>query len=54
MSVSVAISSSVVNAAKSIPASANAWSLGANTVKGPSLCNVATNPDADNALTKDV
>ena len=31
------------SAARSIPASANAWSVGANTVKGPSPCNVASN-----------
>ena len=42
MSANVAISSSVVNESKSIPASVNAWSVGANTVNGPSPCSVET------------
>ena len=42
MSASTAICSSVVKVDKSIPASVNAWSVGANTVNGPSPCRVET------------
>ena len=42
MSTSVAFSSSVSNVARSIPASVNAWSVGAKTVNGPVPCRVAT------------
>ena len=54
MSARTAISSSVVNESKSIPASVNAWSVGANTVNGPSPCKVDTKLALDSAATKAV
>ena len=54
MSASVAISSSVTNALKSIPAAAKAASVGANTVNGPSACRAVTRFAALNAATNDV
>ena len=43
MSVKVALPSGVLSAARSIPASTNAWSVGANTVNGPSPSRVGSN-----------
>ena len=37
-----------------MPAAANASSVGANTVKGPSACNVDTKSAAVKAATKEV
>ncbi len=51
---SVAFSSSVSKVVRSIPKSANAWSVGANTVNGPSPCRVETNPACAKAATKAV
>ena len=42
ISVSVAFSSSVLKSARLIPASVNAWSVGAKTVNGPSPSRVDT------------
>ena len=53
MSASVAFSSSVSNDARSIPAAANASSVGANTVKGPSACSAATRFAWVSAATRD-
>ena len=47
------MSSSVVNASKSIPASANAWSVGAKTVNGPVLCMVLTKSAFTSAATSE-
>ena len=52
MSTKVAFSSSVSKAAKSKPASANAWSVGAKTVNGPSPCRAPTRPACDSAETR--
>ena len=54
MSTNVAFSSSVSKDARSIPAAANAASVGANTVKGPSACNADTKSAAVKAATKEV
>ena len=43
MSVSAAFPSSLSRAARSTPAAVKASSVGANTVKGPSPCNVESN-----------
>ena len=43
MSDSAALPSGVSSEARSIPASANAWSVGANRVNGPSPCRVVSN-----------
>ena len=53
MSVSVALPSSLSSAAKSIPASVKAWSVGANTVNGPSPSSVATNSACVSAATNE-
>ena len=53
MSISVAFFSSVSKDVRSIPAAANASSVGANTVNGPSPDNVATSPAWLNAATKE-
>ena len=42
MSASVAIDSLSLKVFRSIPASVNAWSVGANTVNGPSACSADT------------
>ena len=54
MSTKVAISSSVSNVDRSIPAAANASSVGANTVYGPSPCKVVTKLALPSASTSDV
>ena len=41
------------NVAKSIPASANAWSVGAKTVNGPSPCRVVSNSACITAATSE-
>ena len=43
MSVSAAFPSIVLREARSIPASVNAWSVGAKSVNGPEPCNVSNN-----------
>ena len=53
MSTSVAFSSGVSNSAKSIPAAANAASVGAKTVNGPSPCRVSTSPACVSAATNE-
>ena len=54
ISASAAISSSVLKLLKSIPAAANASSVGANTVYSSSPDNVSTRPAAPSAATNDV
>ena len=54
MSVSVALPSSLSSAARSIPAAANASSVGAKTVNGPSPCNVVNSSAWTTAATKEV
>ncbi len=54
MSDRVALPSGVSSAAKSIPASANAWSVGAKTVKGPSPCSVVSNSACITAATSEL
>ena len=53
ISESVAFSSGVSKSLRSIPASAKAWSVGANTVNGPVPCKVVTKPAWDNAATSE-
>ena len=53
MSARVAFSSSVSNVDKSIPAAANASSVGAKTVNGPSACNAETSSAWDRAATRE-
>ena len=53
MSLRVAFSSSVSNVERSIPAAANASSVGAKTVNGPSACNADTSPACDKAATRE-
>ena len=53
MSTSVAFSASVSNDARSIPASANAWSVGANTVNGPLPCSAPTRSACASAATNE-
>ena len=53
MSTSVAFSSSVSKVLKSIPAAVKASSVGANTVKGPSPCNVLTKSACTKAATNE-
>ena len=52
MSLRVAFSSSVSNVERSIPAAANASSVGAKTVKGPSACKAETSPACESAATR--
>ena len=54
MSVSTAISSAVSNESRSIPAAANASSLGANTVYSVSPLSVVTKSAAVSAATSEV
>ena len=53
MSVRVAFSSSVSNEERSIPAAANASSVGAKTVNGPSACRAETSPACESAATRE-
>ena len=53
MSASAAISSAVSKVERSIPAAVNASSVGANTVNGPSPCNVVTRSALVNAATSE-
>ncbi len=53
MSTNVAISSSVLNESKSIPAAVNASSVGAKTVKGPSPESVVTKSARSRAATSE-
>ena len=52
MSARAALPSVVSRAAKSIPASVNAWSVGAKRVKGPAVCRVASRSAWITASTK--
>ncbi len=54
MSARTAISSSLSKLSRSIPAIANASSVGAKTVNGPSVCRVVTRLAFDNAATNAV
>ena len=53
MSVSVAFNSGVLKFARSIPASAKAWSVGANTVNGPLPDNAPTKSACASAATNE-
>ena len=53
MSTSVAFSSSVSKEARSIPAAANAASVGAKTVNGPSACKAVTRFACASAATRE-
>ena len=53
ISVSRALPSSLLRAARSIPASAKASSVGAKTVYGPSPCRVVTSSACANAATSE-
>ena len=53
MSVRVALPSSLSSAARSIPAAANASSVGAKTVNGPSACKAETSPACESAATRE-
>ena len=53
MSARAAISSSVSKVDRSIPAAANASSVGANTVNGPSACSAVTRFACVSAATSD-
>ena len=50
---SAALPSGVSIDARSMPASVNAWSVGANTVKGPGPCSVSSNSACITAATKE-
>ena len=54
MSVRAALPSSVSRDARSMPAAANASSVGAKTVNGPSPCSVDSSSACTTAATKDV
>ena len=54
MSDKASLPSGVSRAARSMPASAKAWSVGAKTVNGPSPCRVSSSPACTTAETKDV
>ena len=53
MSVRVAFSSSVSKVLRSIPAAANASSVGAKTVNGPSPCKALTRSACERAATRE-
>ena len=54
ISVSAALPSGVSRAARSIPASANAWSVGAKSVNGPVPWSVSSNSACITALTNEL
>ena len=53
MSDRAAFPSTVSKAARSIPASVNAWSVGAKIVKGPGPCRVSSNSAWITAATRE-